>query len=167
MMRNLFIPAALSGLLLLPACGPEVNAPSLAPRAIEKQPIDLPATEGEPKTPVDPALAGRIAPLVAAAQAGDRAFARQRAETEAAIAKAAGTAPGGEAWIVAQQSLSLLDAARAPVRDAVASIEAIRSEPANAASGNRAAIEAAASTIETIDDAEASVVAALGAKLGG
>jgi hypothetical protein len=101
------------------------------------------------------------------ASGGDRAFARQRAETEAAIAKAAGTAQGGEAWIVAQQSLSLLDAARSPVRDAVASIEALRSEPANAASGNRAAIAAAASTIEEIDDAEASVVAALGSKLGG
>jgi hypothetical protein len=166
-MRHPFILTGLSGLFLLSACGPRVNAPSLAPRAIEKQPIDLPAAEGEPMTPADPALAGRIAPLVAAAHEGDRAFARQRIETEAAIAKAAGTAQGGEAWIVAQQSLSALDATRAPVRDAVASIEAIRSEPANAARGNRVAIEDAAGTIEAVDDAEASVVAALGAKLGG
>jgi hypothetical protein len=166
-MRSPLILTALSGLLLLPACGPKVNAPSLAPRAIEKQPIDLPSNSGEPMTPADPALAARIEPLVAAAREGDRAFARQRAETEVMIAKAGGTAQGGEAWIAAQQSLSLLDAARAPVRDAVASIDAIRSEPANAAPGNRAAIEAAASRIETIDDAEASVVAALGTKLGG
>lgn len=166
-MRSPLLLAGLSGLVLLAACGPRVNAPSLAPRAIEKQPIDLPAAEGEPMTPVDPALSARIEPLVAAAREGDRSFAHQRAETEAAIAKAAGTAQGGEAWVVAQQSLSLLDAARTPVREAVASIEAIRSEPANAARGNRVAIEAAASTIEAIDDAEASVVAALGTKLGG
>jgi hypothetical protein len=166
-MRTPLVLTALSGLVLLSACGPQVSAPSLAPRPIEKQPIELPAAEGEPMSPVDPALTARIEPLVAAAREGDRGFVRQRAETEAAIAKAAGAAHGDEAWIVAQQSLSLLDAARAPVRDAVASIEAIRSEPANASRGNRAAIEAAASTIEGIDDAEASVVTALGAKLGG
>ncbi len=166
-MRSPLVIAALSSALMLSACGPQVNAPSLAPRAIEKKPIDLPAATSEAVAPVDPGLAARIAPLVASAQAGDRAFAHQRVETEQAIAKAAGAAHGDEAWIVAQQSISALDAARSPVRDSVAAIEALRSEPANAGSGNRAAVAAAADTIETIDDAEAAVVAALGAKLGG
>jgi hypothetical protein len=166
-MRSPLSFVALSGAALLSACGPQVHAPSLAPRPVEKQPIDLPAESSEPATPVDAALAARIAPLVAAAHAGDQAFARQRTETEAAIAKAAGAAQGSEAWIAAQQSLSTLDAARAPVREAAAAIEAMRVEPANAASGNRGAIEAAARIIETLDDAEAATVATLGTKLGG
>lgn len=166
-MRSPLFLMVLSGSCLLSACGPQVSAPSLAPRAIEKRPIDLPAEGGEAVTPVDPTLAGRIAPLVASAREGDRAFARQRAETEAAVAKAAGTAQGGEAWIAAQQTLSALDSARAPVRDAAGAIETMRSDPANAGSGNRAAIAEAADTIEALDDAEASVLAALGKKLGG
>jgi hypothetical protein len=166
-MRSPLFIAALSGAALLSSCGPQVNAPSLAPRPVEKQPIDLPAETSEPATPVDPALAARIAPLVASAQAGDQAFTHQRTETEAAIAKAAGAAQGSEAWIVAQQALSTLDAARAPVREAAAAIEALREDPANAASGNRGAIEAAAKIIEALDDAEAASVATLGTKLGG
>ena len=166
-MRMLSLFAPFLALALLSACGPQVNAPSLAPRAVEKQPIDLPAEASEPETPVDPDLASRIAPLVAAAQAGDRAFATQRTATEAAVARARAAAQGSEGWIVAQQALSALDTARGPVRDSVAAIDAMRSEPANAASGNRAAIDAAAATIEALDDAEAAAVAALSARLGG
>jgi hypothetical protein len=166
-MRSPLFLVALLGGALLSSCGPQVNAPSLAPRPVEKRPIDLPGETSEPATPVDPALAARIAPLVTAAQEGDRAFARQRIEAEAAIAKAAGAAQGSEAWIVAQQALSTLDAARAPVRDAAATVEALREDPANAASGNRQAIEEAAKIIEALDDAEAAAVATLGTKLGG
>lgn len=156
--------AALAG---LSACGPQVHAPSLAPRPVEKLPINPPAEPSETDTPADPGLAARIAPLVEAARAGDAAFAGQRTETEAAVAKAGGAGEGSEAWIVAQQALSALDTARGPVRDAVAAIEAMRVEPANAAPRNRAAIESAARTIEALDDAEAATVAALAAKLGG
>lgn len=160
-------PFAALALALLSACGPQVHAPSLAPRPVEKQPIALPGEASEPATPVDPALAAGITPLIAAAQAGDQAFVRQRATTEVAVARAAGSATGSEAWIVAQQALSALDGARGPVRDSVAAIDALRSDPANAGSGNRAAIDAAAATIEALDDAEAAAVAALSAKLGG
>ena len=162
-----FLWVSVAGLTILSGCGPQVNAPSLAPRAVEKQPILLPAEASEAETPLDPALAAQIAPLVAAAQAGDREFARERTSAEAAIAKAGGSAPGDERWIVAQQALSTLDAARGPVRDAVAKIEALRADPAYAGSGNRAAIEAAAMTIESIDGAEATVIAALTRTLGG
>ncbi len=165
-MRTLSLLVATAGLGLLSACGPQVNAPSLAPRPVEKLPIALPAEVSEPAVPADPDLADRIAPLVAQAQAGDQAFARQRGATDAAVAKAAGAGQGSEAWIVAQQALSALDTARGPVRDAAASIDAMRAEPANAGSGNRAAIDAAAATIEALDDAEAAAVAALSAKLG-
>ena len=76
-------------------------------------------------------------------------------------------APLNLTFAIAQQALSALDTARGPVRDSVAAIDAMRSEPANAASGNRAAIDAAAATIEALDDAEAASVAALSARLGG
>ena len=166
-MRTLLLPLAAAGLALLSGCGPQVHAPSLAPRPVEKLPIQLPAEASEPAVPTDPDLAARINPLMAQAQAGDQAFARQRVETEAAVARAVGAEQGGEAWIAAQQALSALDTARGPVRDASASIDAMRAEPANAGSGNRAAIDVAAKAIELLDDAEAAVVAALTAKLGG
>ena len=166
-MRIALIVAPLTGFALLAACGPSVHAPSLGLRAVEKQPIELPGPASEPQIPVDPALTARIAPLVESAQAGDRGFARQRIETESAFAKAKGAAPGSEAWIVAQQALSALDATRGPVRDAAGTIEAMRVEPANAGSGNRAAVESAATTIEALDDAETAVLAALSARLGG
>ena len=166
-MRKLPFALPFATAALLGGCGPLINAPSLAPRAVEKQPIDLPAAADEPLTPASPALTARLAPLVATATSGDDAFARQRAETEAAIGRSGAATAGSEAWIVAQQALSALDTARAPVRDAAAAIEELRSDPAFAGSGDRAAIDAAARTIEALDDAEAAAVTALSARLGG
>lgn len=149
----------------LGGCLAPVAAPSLAPRPAERQPIDLPAETSEPQSAADPDLVRRIAPLLAAADAGARAFDEQRRATDSAIARAAGTAAEGEAWTVAQQALSALDAARAPVQDATAAIEELRLQPANAASGNRAAIDAAATRIEAIGQAQAEAMAALSARL--
>ena len=149
----------------LGGCVASIDAPSLAPRAAERQPIDAPAAAGEVATPADPALVQRIGPLVAAAEEGHRLFEDERRTTETLIARAAGTSPGGEAWTAAQAALSALDTARAGVRDAASAIDDIRLEPANAAPGNRAAIEAAAARIDALATAEATAMARIGARL--
>jgi len=151
----------------LSGCGSQVSAPSLLPRAVEKQPIDMPVSEPvERETPADPALQAEIAKQTAAAEAGDKAFAEQLAAAEAAVARAAGTTPGGELWVQAQQKVTALETARVPVRDAAGAIDALRLEPANAGTGNRAAIDAAAARVGALEKAEMNAVAALTAKLG-
>jgi len=153
--------------LALVACGSQVPAPSLMPRAVEKQPIDMPLSEAtERETPVDAALQAQIATQLATAEAGDRKFAEQRAVADAAIARAAGAKPGEENWVQAQEAITALETARTAVRDAAAAIDALRLDPANASTGNRAAIDAAATQVDGILRAEASTVAALTAKLG-
>jgi hypothetical protein len=153
--------------LVLVGCGARVPAPSLMPRAVEKQPIDMPLNEAaERETPADAALQAQIATQLAAAEAGDRKFAEQRAVADAAIARAAGAKPGEENWVQAQEAITALEIARTAVRDAAAAIDALRLDPANASTGNRAAIDAAAARVDGIQRAEASAVAALTAKLG-
>jgi hypothetical protein len=153
--------------LSLAACSHEISAPSLMPRAVEKQPIDMPVTQAiEADTPVDPALQTKIAAQVAAAQAGDKAFTAQQAETEKAVARASGAAQGSDSWVEAQESVTALAATHAAVRDAAAAIDALRDDPANAAPGNRTAIDAAAAEVTALDNKEVDAVAALNKRLG-
>jgi hypothetical protein len=136
------------------------------PRAVEKQPIDMPVSEPvERQSPADPALQAALAKQVAAAEAGDKAFEAQRASAEAAVARAAGAAQGSEAWVQAQEAITALETPRTAVRDAAAAIDALR-DPAKASTGNRAAIDAAAARVSEIERAETEKVAALSAKLG-
>jgi len=141
-------------------------APSLAPRAVEKQPVELPVVVPiEPESAADPALVDRLQPLLAEAEEAQRGFEKQREQAEAAVARAAGAMPGDEAWTVAQQELTALDAARGPLHDAAAAVDAIRQEPAYAGTGSRAAIEAAAARIAAIAEVEAAAVTALQSRL--
>ena len=149
--------------LLVSGCTP-VTAPSLAPRLAEKIPVDPPVPYVEEVSPVDPALPARLAPLVAQAEEGHRAFTKAQAAAEKAAAAAG--AQGSESWIVAQQALSALEGARDPVQQAAGAIDTIRAEPANAAPGNHAAVEQAAARIQALADEEAAVIAGLVAKLG-
>ena len=156
-----------ASLLSLSACGAPVQAPSLMPRAVEKQPIDMPVEQAsEPERPADPALQAALAKQIDAAQAGDRDFAARRSAAENAVAKAAGKAQGGEEWVQAQEAITALESARAAVRNAAAAIDALRDDPAYAAPGNRAAIDAAARQVSAIEDAQSAAVAALTGKLG-
>src|ERR687897_201593 len=69
----------------------------------------------------EPALTARIAQLMADVRAGDAAF--QAAAQEAdRLAAAAGPAQS-ESWIEAQQAISALVAARAPVAKAIADLD--------------------------------------------
>ena len=153
--------------LALSACGAEVKAPSLMPRAVEKQPIDMPVAEAsETQTPLDPRLQAAIARQIEAAQAGDRDFTVRRGAAETAVAKAAGKPQGSEEWVQAQEAVTALETARGAVHDAAAAIEALRDDPANRTSGNREAIDAATKQVSAIEASEAAAVAALTAKLG-
>ena len=166
-MRNPYILPIFVALLSLSACGAQVKAPSLMPRAVEKQPIDMPVSDAvERETPADPALQAELAKQVAAAEEGDKAFAAQRATEEAAVSRATGKAQGSEEWVRAQEGITALEAARAPVRDAAMVIDALRSNPAYAGTGDRAAIDAAAARVEAIERTEAAAIATLTATLG-
>ena len=140
-----------------------VDAPSLAPRAAEKIPIDAPAPYVEETGTADPALAARLAPLIAQAESGHRDF--TAAQQDVAKAAAAAGQSGSESWILAQQALSALDGKRLAVQDAAAKLDAIRFEPANAAPGNRQAIDQAGARLQALVDEEVAAMAQLAAKL--
>ena len=166
-MRSLHTLLISAAALALSACGAQVQAPSLMPRAVEKQSIDMPVAEAsEVQTPVSPALQAAIAKQVEAAQAGDTEFSARRTAAEEAVAKGAGKPQGSEEWVQAQEAVTALETARVAVHDAAAAIEALRDDPANGTSGNRDAIDAASKQVGAIEDKQAAAVAALTAKLG-
>ncbi len=152
--------------LLVGACSGQVTVPSLMPRPVERQSIDMPASSpSEADSVADAALQEAVAGHVARARKADQDFAAQRSRTEAAVARAARVPAGADAWVEAQQAISALENARAPLRDEAAAIDALRDDPANAAPGNRAAIDAAAAQVAALEQAEAAAIAALGARL--
>jgi hypothetical protein len=145
----------LLGSLVLGACSASLpDAPDLGPRPIEHRPILPPDAASEPQTAATPALASRLAALVADATAGHSRFEKEQAGLTATLARARGAAEGSEAWIAGQEALSALDAARAPVRDAANAIDALRVDPVYAGAEDRAAIEAAAAQVAQIAAAE-------------
>lgn len=152
----------------LGAChaGSEIGAPNLAPRPIEARPILPPDQASEPQLPVDPAITARLSAIVSDAEAGHRGFEKARVDAAGAIERGRGAPAGSEAWITAQQSLTALDAAKGAVRGAGAELDALRQDPASYASGNRAAIEAAAARIGAMGDEEDKAAATLAARLG-
>ena len=143
------------GSLALAACSASLpDAPGLGPRPIERRPILPPDAASEPQTAATPALASRLAALVADAKAGHARFEKEQGGFTAALARARGAAEGSEAWIAGQEALSALDAARGPARDAANAIDALRVDPAYAGAEDRAAIEAAAAQVAQIAAAE-------------
>lgn len=164
-MRHLSLLPAVAAAVLAAGCGPQVTAPSLDVRPIERQPVALPAEASEPSVPADPVLMQQLATAEQAARTADARFATVREETERAVSAAAGTPAGSERWTAAQQALSALAAARGPVREAAATVEALRADPANGGSGARAAIDAAAARIGPLEEAEADAVARLATRL--
>ena len=160
----LAITAALAG------CGtPQTSAPSLAPRAAEAIDPRLPVESGGVQRPLDPALAARLAGLVAQAREGDAAFAAAASEAQR-LAAAAG-APQSESWVVAQQAVSAAVAARAPTTRALGDIDAIAAAAlarhGGIAPADLAAIEAAAAEVGAIDRRHARTIDSLQARLGG
>jgi hypothetical protein len=118
-------------LLALGACtAPDHPYPSLSPRPIESSgradapPVPRPQAD----VAADPALDAEAAQQRAAAEASIEPFAQAMVEARKAIAAAKGVAPGGEAWVVAQQAISRVDGARGPAANALAALDRMRAE---------------------------------------
>lgn len=123
-MKRAFLFAPL--LLPLPACaGTQAgDGPSLAKRAVEGRfDVAPPAVVVAPPGPLPADLAGRLQRWEADGAAGQQAFAAERAATASAVSAAVGAPVASERWVVAQQAISRLTAARAPLTAALADID--------------------------------------------
>ena len=147
---------------------PGGTPPSLAPRAAEAIDPRVPVQGAVNSRPVSPALAGRLAQLVALARQGDAAF-RPLAGRAQQLAGAAG-APQTEAWVVAQEALSAAVAARGPTARALGDADALAAEALQTQGGlapaDLAAIQGAAAEIGSIDARHAETIAAIQRRLG-
>ena len=136
------LPAVMLGSLLLAGCMVSGSSPSLAPRAVEREYSNAPPPTGpcrlqgdgcfeggSDERPAPPPLADdvqlrtKVEALLSSARAGQAAFARQLEATGASVSRAG--AQGSDGWIAAQQALSRLEAARAPVVDALTEFDAL------------------------------------------
>lgn len=107
--------------------------PSLAKRPYEGQfdvPIQPLPVDSPGALPAD--LAGRLASWEQAAAKGQRDFSAQRAVASNAVSAASGAAIASESWVVAQQALSRLIAARAPSTGALADIDRLYAQRSDA-----------------------------------
>lgn len=159
--------------LLLPALAagctvPSGPPPSLQPRAAEAIDPRVPIVRPINDRPVEPALASRLAELVAQARAGDGAF-RSAAEQAERLAASAGTSQS-ESWVVAQQALSAAIAAREPTGRALGDIDALGAERLQTVGGiapnDLAAIQSAGAEVGTIDQRQAQTIAGIQRRLG-
>ena len=137
----------LTALAFLVAGFPSVQAaqnggyPSLAKRPIESAgtrrqeqaaaPVAAPAP--------DPALIAEVQKLKDDAQSGATAFDGAFAEAQRSVNAAAGSDVSSEAWVVAQQSISALDAARNASVSALASLDVMYIDRLNAIADGKVA----------------------------
>ena len=158
-------------LILVPIAGcaaTSATEPSLAQRPAELIDPRLPLPADAPAGPVDTALAGRLGQLIAEGNDGARSFNALVGQAEA-LASAAGPAQS-ESWIVAQQALSGLEAARAKTTAALAEVDSIAAGRIQSGAGltpaDLGAIEAAAGQLRAITDGQNAVIDRIGARLG-
>lgn len=159
---------ALLTMVAMAGCAtPATRAPSLAPRAAEAIDPRVPVPDGPVSTAVDPALAARLAALVAQAEAGHAQFRAAAGPAQQAAAAAGG--PQSESWIAAQQALSALIAARAPVTGALGDLDGLAAERiqklGGIAAGDLRALEAATARVGEIDRGESALIDQLQARL--
>ena len=158
----LLLIAALSGCAL-----PASRAPSLAYRAAEAIDPRVPVPEPQRSTMVDPSLAAQLSTLVARAEVGDTQF--RSAAPSAQRAAASAGARQSESWILAQQALSALVAARNLVTRSLGDIDALGATRIQRLGGIAAAdmraIQSAAAQVGAIDRREAALIEQLQAQL--
>jgi hypothetical protein len=126
MKRLLLLLPVTAASLALSACAAAQSptAPSLAKRAVEgRLNVAPPPVVVPPPGPLPADLAGRLARWEADGAAGQQAFAAERDSTAQLVSAAAGAAVASERWVVAQQAISRLTAARAPLTAALADLE--------------------------------------------
>ncbi|WP_420605693.1 hypothetical protein [Novosphingopyxis sp.] len=128
-----------------------------------------------PRAPVVTPLSYEQRVEVEAAQdrhrAADAAFRGALPSVRGAVAAAAGSAPGGEAWVVAQQALSRLEAARTPSAEALADLdrlltERLAQEQQGAAAGGAEDIVTARAVIEAAVRDQSMILSGLARRIG-
>jgi Meckel syndrome type 1 protein len=160
----LIVPA----LLAAAGCAENGTFPSLAQRPAER------AYEAErdavlppaPARPDDPAIARRIAELVAEAEAGQAEFARAAETARAAVAK--GGAANSDSWIESEQAVSRASAAGARTDRALADLDRYAADETNSTAlseGDAARLREAVARVQGLADAQAAEVARLEASL--
>jgi hypothetical protein len=153
--------------VLLSACATTpAGEPSLAPRAAEAIDPRVPIPSEVVAGPADPALTASIAALLAQVRGGDAVFQDAAREAER-LAAAAGPAQS-DSWILAQQAVSAMVAARAPVTGALADLDALaaaRLASGGMQPGDLAAIRAASAEAAAVSEAEAAAIDRLQAQL--
>lgn len=157
-------------LILVPLAGcaaSSANEPSLAQRPAELIDPRLPLSAETPVGPVDAALASRLGQLVAEGKAGGQSFNALVAQAEA-LAGAAGPSQS-ESWIVAQQALSGLEAARAKTTAALAEVDSIAAgrieSGAGLSAGDLGAVEAASDELRGLAERQNATIDRIGARL--
>ncbi|MCE7795007.1 hypothetical protein LWE61_00395 [Sphingobium sufflavum] len=110
--------------------------PSLSRRPVESRDRDAELAKAAEQVvaprPLDAAVLAELGRLSTQATAGGSAFDRDVAQSDRAVAAAAGTASvSSEAWILAQQALSALDASRFDSVSALAGMDSIYVEQLN------------------------------------
>ena len=154
---------------VLAACSTsKLTPPSLAPRAAEKIDPRVPVERVIAAHAVATGFSSRLVDLVAEARSGDSAF--RAAIGPAQRAAGAASTRYSDSWVVAQQALSVAQAARTPTTRALTEIDAIAGEAIKAKGGigpeDLAAIEAAAREVGAIDERQTSELKAIGDRLG-
>jgi hypothetical protein len=158
----------LVSMVALGACSaPGGPYPSLQPRAAERIDPRVPIERPLNDRPVTPALAEKLAALIAQARSGDAAFG-PIAEQAERLAAAAG-APQSDAWVAAQQALSAAAAARAPTTGALGDIDALGANALQVQQGlspaDLEAIQSAGSLVGAIDQRQAQTIKTVQARL--
>ena len=162
-MPSLLLPFALS------ACSaPGGPYPSLQPRAGEAVDPRVPVPRPMNERPVTPALASRLAALLAQAREGDAAF-EPAADQAQKLAEAAGPAQS-EGWIAAQEALTAAIAARGPTTNALADIDTLGATALQSHGGmapnDLAAVKRAGAEAGAIDQRQAARIKAIQNRLG-
>ena len=164
----MFRTAAMLPLLLAACSTTQTGEPSLAPRAAEAVDPRVPIPSEVIAGPADPALAARIAELLADVRAGDAAF-QSAAQDAERLAAAAGPAQS-ESWIAAQQALSAAVAAREPTARALGDIDALGAgalqDQGGLAPNDLAAIRSAGEEVGGMDRRQAARIESIQRRLG-
>lgn len=156
--------------LFLSGCaGTLTGYPSLAKRSIENAPMGEAAAAPIP-VQVDPALQTEVDRLAGQAQAGAATFDEAYPTAEKMVRAAAGSTVSSESWVAAQTSLSTLESARNGSVSALASLDVLYVERANAiadgkATGGTEQIDAARKTALAMVDSQNDRIDALKNKL--
>ena len=128
MIRIAFLVPACAALLSFSVCAAAQSqeAPSLAKRPVEgRLNVAPPVVVVPPPGPLPADLAGRLQRWDSDGAAGQQAFAAERDIAVGLINAAAGAPVASERWVVAQQGISRLVAARAPLTAALADIDSL------------------------------------------